>query len=52
MTGPCSRIGEHRNLDAEISIALMIEIQRFLELEWQVAVKKNGKDRIRTAAEN
>ena len=43
MTGICSRIGEHINQDAEISIALMIEMQWLLELEWQLAVKQNDK---------
>ena len=33
MAGVCSRIGERRNLDAAISIILMIEIQRLLELQ-------------------
>ena len=30
----------------------MIEMQRLLELEWQMAVKQNDKECIRTAADN
>ena len=52
MTGIFSRIGECINQDAEISIELMIEIQRLLELEWNLTVKQNKKEDIRTAAEN
>ena len=52
MTGLCSRIGERRNQDAEISIELMIEMQRLLELEWKLTGKQNNKERIRTAADN
>ena len=33
MTGLCSRISERRKQDAEISISLMIGMQRLLELE-------------------
>ena len=52
MTGLHSRIGERRNQDAETSIALMIEMQHLLELEWHLEVKQNDKELIRTAAEN
>ena len=52
MTGLWSRIGEIKNQYVEISIYLMIEIQRLLELEWQMEVNKNDKGHIRTAAEN
>ena len=48
----CSSIGECRNQDAAISVVLMIEIQRLLELEWQLAVQQNYKERIITVAEN
>ena len=47
-----SRIGERRNQDAAIFIALMIEIQQLLELEWQLAVKQKTKELIRTLAKN
>ena len=52
MTGLLSSISECRNQDAEFFIALMIEMQRLLELDWQLAVKQNDKGSIRTAAEN
>ena len=52
MTCLFSRIGEHRNQDTDISIVLMIEIQRLLELKWQLSVKKNDKEPIITAADN
>ena len=52
MTGLWSRIGEIKNQYVEISIYLMIEIQRLLELQWQLEVKQKDKERIITAAEN
>ena len=52
MAGLFSRIGERRNQYTEISIALMIEMHRLLELEWHLEVKQNNKECIRTAAEN
>jgi hypothetical protein len=52
MTGLQSRIGERRKQDAAISIALMIELQKRLELEWQAATARNDKECIRKATEN
>jgi hypothetical protein len=52
MTGLKSRIGERRKQDAAISITLMVEIQRRLELEWQLATGLMNKDRVRAAAEH
>jgi hypothetical protein len=52
MTGLKSRIGERRKQDAAISIALMVEIQQRLELEWQLATRLMNKDRVRAAAEH
>jgi hypothetical protein len=52
MTGLRSRIRECRKQDAAISIALMIELQRRLELEWQAATARNDKECIRRATEN
>ena len=52
MTVIFSRIGERRNQDAAIYIALILEIQPLLEFEWQLTVKQNNKERIRTTAEN
>ena len=43
MAGLFSRIGERRNLHTEISIELMIEMHRLLELEWHLEVKQNNK---------
>ena len=52
MTSLCSSIGECRKQDDAISIALIIEIQQLSELECQLAVKQNNKERIRTASDN
>jgi hypothetical protein len=52
MTGLKSRIGERRKQDAAIFIALMVEIKRRLELEWQLATRLMNKDRERAAAEH
>ena len=52
MNGISSGISECKKQDAKFSIALMIEMQRLLELECQMAVKQNNNERIRTAAEN
>ena len=52
MTDLWSRIGELRNQDAEISITLMIKMQRLLELEWHMEVKQNNKECIRTSVVN
>jgi hypothetical protein len=52
MTGLRSRIRERRKQDAAISIALMIELQKRLELEWQAATARHDKERIRRATEN
>ena len=52
MNGLPSSIGERRNQDATISIALIIETQRLLELEWHMVVNKNDKEHIRTVDEN
>ena len=49
MTGLHSNIGEHRKQDAAISIGFLIETQRLLELDWQLSVNQNDKERIRTA---
>ena len=52
VNGLRSSIGEIRNQDAAISIALMIKMQQLLELEWQMEVKQDDKESIRTAADN
>ena len=52
MTGLRSRNGEHRNQDVSTSINLIIEMQKLFELEWQLAVKQNNKELIRTAVDN
>ena len=52
MDGLCSRIGRRRKQDAVIYILLIIEIQRLLKLECQLAVTKNDKECIITVDEN
>jgi hypothetical protein len=52
MTGLRSRIGERRRQDAEISIALMVEFQKRLEVKWQDAVIKNDIGLMRETAED
>jgi hypothetical protein len=52
MTTLRSRIGEPRKQDAAIYIALVVELQRRLELEWQADLKRNDKERISKAADN
>ena len=52
MTGLCSRIGEHRKQDTEISIALIILMQHLFELGWYLQVKTNDNEHIITAADN
>ena len=52
VTGLCSGIGELRKDDAEISGALMIKMKRLLELVWQMEVKQNNKELIRTTDKN
>ena len=52
MNGLCSRIGERRNQELAISIALMIKIKRLLELECHLEVNQNNKEHIITATDN
>jgi hypothetical protein len=52
MTGLRSRIGERHRQDAAISIALMVELQKRLEANWQEAVIKNNMGLMRETAED
>jgi hypothetical protein len=52
MTGLRTRVGERRKQDAAISIALMVEIQRRLELDWNKALEGDDLVAMREVAEH
>jgi hypothetical protein len=52
MTGLRSHIGERRQQDAAIPIALMVEFQKRLEAKWQEAVIKNDIGLMRETSED
>jgi hypothetical protein len=52
MAGLRARVGERRKQDAAISIALMIEIQRRLELDWKQALGRDDLVARREVAEH
>jgi hypothetical protein len=51
MAGLRARVGQQRKQDAAISIALMIEIQRRLELDWNQALERDDLVALRKVAE-
>jgi hypothetical protein len=52
MTGLRARVGERRKQDAAISIALMVEMQRRLELDWKDALVRDDLVEMREVAEH
>jgi hypothetical protein len=52
MAGLRARVGERRKQDAAISIALMLEIQRRLELDWKQALEGDDALAMREVAEH
>jgi hypothetical protein len=52
MAGLRARVGERRKQDAAISIGLMIEIQRRLELDWNQARERDDRVEMREVAEH
>jgi hypothetical protein len=52
MAGLRARVGERRKQDAAISIALMVEMQRRLELDWNKALERDDLVEMREVAEH